>query len=392
MNELLKKLPSYYFNIEEIKELTNTESKEVTLLNLLTDRGLFNQYIQIANEEGLAYFEKMLGILSANSPRLKVNKVVTSKAPLLPLSHTIKQEITLANKPYALTNQLAYQGESKYEKITVQNKLDYLTYKVDPTAAKVSVIDKGINIKALKTAAFAEYALYLKKLTKYTCKAISAKIAGTAAQAGKFEVYENEVLLGTSTAAPNPTLTFTTGSTGKLDIRFYATGGAGAAIDDITSFTSLVVNEGETATYTPFVPDSILDNYPSVAYPYIAPGVYKIEGNGGTYEITVIEPLYSLGELYDTIVFDESIPAAWQDLRTRKSLILKGTENWQYEGSDFDFEGTIAVSLKLPNLYYYGYPDSTTPFISMNSGSIFESDSSVDAVLASATKEQKNSC
>lgn len=62
MNRLLKHLPEFYEDIEDFKELTDTEQVELELLDKQLLRLLDNQFIKAADAETIKRHEEILGI------------------------------------------------------------------------------------------------------------------------------------------------------------------------------------------------------------------------------------------------------------------------------------------------------------------------------------------
>ena len=90
MSNLLDYLPPFLREYREFNEIANAEEPELDGLSEKALRVLKNQFIETADEDGIAEFEKMLGILPSKSDSLESRRARVFSRWFTELPYTLK--------------------------------------------------------------------------------------------------------------------------------------------------------------------------------------------------------------------------------------------------------------------------------------------------------------
>lgn len=94
MSKLLEYLPPFLREYREFNEIANAEEPELDGLSEKALRVLKNQFIETADEYGIAEFEKMLGIFPSKSDSLESRRARVFSRWFTELPYTLKAFLT----------------------------------------------------------------------------------------------------------------------------------------------------------------------------------------------------------------------------------------------------------------------------------------------------------
>lgn len=119
MSNLLDYLPPFLREYREFNEIANAEEPELDGLSEKALRVLKNQFIETADEDGIAEFEKMLGILPSKSDSLESRRARVFSRWFTELPYTLK----------AFLHKLS--GLSEYGNVEVSVDFDHYLIAID---------------------------------------------------------------------------------------------------------------------------------------------------------------------------------------------------------------------------------------------------------------------